>query len=89
MTQQQRIHIDLPNTAVRPKINANAWCHVVYTIVPGKTGHMMPCSPRTLDQSRSGNSDRDITKMDTDYCMDARKTALPPDLKTSLSVWSL
>ena len=34
MTQQHRIHIDLPNTAVRPKIDTNAWCHVVYTIFP-------------------------------------------------------
>ena len=35
MMHQHRIHIDLPNTAVGPKTNSNACCHVVYTMFPG------------------------------------------------------
>jgi len=82
MTQQHRIRIDLPNTALGlKKIDANAWCHVVYTMFPGNMNHVMSCSPgtwrctdetgrhflflhitwRALDQSRSRNSDRDVT----------------------------
>jgi len=26
------------------KIDANAWCHVVYTMFPGNIDHVMPCS---------------------------------------------
>jgi len=28
-------------------IDANAWCHVVYTMFPGNMDHVMPCSPGT------------------------------------------
>jgi len=35
MTQQHRICIDLPNTAVGQKIDENTWCHGVYTMFPG------------------------------------------------------
>ena len=56
MTQQHRIRIDLPNTAaVGPKIDANAWCHVVYTMFPWDMDHVIPCSPgtwRCTDETR-------------------------------------
>jgi len=46
VTQQHRIRIDLPNT-LGSKIDANAWCNVVYTMLPGNMDHVMPCSPGT------------------------------------------
>ena len=45
--QQYRIHIDPPNIAVRPKIDANAWCDVVCTMFPGNMDHVMTRSPKT------------------------------------------
>jgi len=45
MTQQHRIRIDLPDIALGPKIDINAWCHVVCTMFPGYIDHVMPCSP--------------------------------------------
>jgi len=47
MTQQHRIQIDPPNIAVWPKIDANAWCDVVYAMFPGNMDHVMSCSHRT------------------------------------------
>jgi len=45
MIQIHRICIDPPNTAVGPKkIDANAWCHMAYTMFPGNMNHVMPCS---------------------------------------------
>ena len=34
MTQQHRIRTDLPNTAIGPKLDANALCYVVYAMFP-------------------------------------------------------
>jgi len=47
VTQQHKIRIDPPNTAVGPKIDANAWRDVVYTMFPGNMDHMMPYPPET------------------------------------------
>jgi len=47
MTQQHRIRIDLCNTVVGLKIDANAWSHVVYPMFPGNMNPVMPCSRGT------------------------------------------
>jgi len=59
------------------KIDANAWCHVVYTMFPrtrhctDETGQhclFLHTTWRALDQSRSHNWDRDITVQNVPRC---------------------
>jgi len=75
------------------KIDAYAWCHVVYTLFPGNRDYVISCSPKTwsctdetwqhclllhitwraLDQSRSCNSDLDITIINYQHAMLCRR----------------
>jgi len=68
MTQHSpRICIDPPNIAVGPKIDANALRDVAYIMLPGQHDAteqhciLLHITWHVLDQSRSRNSDRDIT----------------------------